>query len=340
MRITIICICLALRGTLWSQTELFTKVQKVAVPVYCTPGIANKARTRGVEIYYTRAGGGDIQWRDAVPGDLQALGEVKSYEHFGAKLNIPIVLKPDFKLFVGYAYQPERYQYRAVGAEIQPFVEGLNNRLLKSNSFTMTASKSLSATNYLLLRGKVGFNGEYDQWINFDKRYQTFNALALLGFKKTEDFEWGVGLYYNKNMRRQLLLPFAILNKNFNDKWGIELAPPVHMLGRYNINPKSILLFGAEYHSRMYSIDSDGFSIASTTPPPIYRMNHNEINAVVTIERQLIPWIWMSVKGGYQFNMGGRFESVSPDNPSYRLRLPNAPFVNMSIFLSPPDHMK
>lgn len=305
---------------------------------FCNPGVANKSRTRGVELYYTITGGGDIRRQQTEA--TNPVAALQSYEHFGLKLHVPLVLKPDFKLLVGYTFQPERFQYSKVSPEMQPYYNHLNNRLLKSNSLNLMFTQSLGATKYLVVRGKIAFNGDYNDWINFDQRYHTYNVFGLLGFKKTKDFEWGLGLYYTQNMRRWLLLPFAMMNKNFNNKWGIELAPPAYVLGRYNMNKKSILLFGGEFNSRMYSIDSKGINNLQKTTAPQYSMNHNEISAVISIERELVSWFWFGIKGGYTYNINSRFESSVAGYDSFRLRLPNAPFFQMSIFLSPPDSVQ
>lgn len=340
MRIVIASCLLLLMGKLTAQSESSSTEGQSATGTqeFCTPGVANKSRSRGVELYYTVAGGGPIERRRTE--NQEEVANLSSYQRFGIKLNVPLVLKPNFKLLLGYSYQPERYQYNNLSPEIQPYYSDLNNNLLKNNSLNLLLTKSLSSTKYLVIYTRIAFNGDYDGWINFDQRYHTYNAFSILGFKKREDFEWGVGLYYTQNMRRRLLLPFAMMNKNFNDKWGVELAPPAYVLARYNINPKSILLFGGEFNSLMYSISSRGVNTLQQAAPPEYSMNHNDISAVVSVERELVNWLWLNIKGGYRYNIGSRFESSVDGYDSFRLRLPSAPFLQVGLFLSPPDHLK
>lgn len=342
MRIVITSCCLLVMGKLAAQSESAPAVSgagqaAVATQKFSTPGVQNKSRNRGIELYYIIAGGGSINRRRTETPEEVA--QVSSYERFGAKLNVPVVLKPHFKLLLGYTYQPERYQYSNLNPDIQPYIGDLDNTLLKSNSFNFLLTKSLNNTKYFILRAQIALNGDYNGWINFDKRYHTYNAFGILGFKKSEDFEWGVGLYYTQNMRRWLLLPFAMMNMNFNNKWGVELAPPAYALVRYNINPKSILLVGGEFNSLMYSIDSKGVNTHNQVTPPAYSMNHHEISAVVSVERALVNWLWLNLKGGYRYNIGSRFESTVEGYSSFRLHLPNAPFFQIGIFLSPPDRL-
>lgn len=304
---------------------------------FCNPGIANKSRSRGLEITYNLSGGGLIEEEGAEGEEERVLGHMKTQESFTLKIRVPVLLRKDFKVLIGYDYQPERYRFGNVDPEIMPLVGDLNDRLLKSNGFDVFVTKSLSDKLYTAFRFKIGFNGDYDGWIDFDRQYATYNGIGLLGFKKSDDFEWGAGVVYSQNMRRTLVLPFVMLNKNFNDKWGIETAPPAYLLGRYNINPRNILLFGAEYKSRMYAISPNSISFIQNRPNPTY--NHAEFNAVVSLEKQIVPWIWFNLKAGYQFNLNSRYETQVPGSPTLSIRPPDAPFVQFGIFLSPPDKL-
>lgn len=333
----LVCTCICAQST---NSLLLVDPQAArdsTIKNFCTPGIANKSRSRGLEITYNISGGGYVETGD--DETEQIVGKMQSLESFSLKVRVPVLLRKDFKVLLGYYYQPERYRIGQVDPELEPFIGNLNGRLLKSNAFNLYATKAINEKYYTALRLKLGFNGDYEGWVNFDEQYMTYNAIGLFGIKKSDDFEWGVGLVYSKNMRRQLLLPFVMLNKNFNDKWGIETAPPAYILGRYNASPTSILLFGAEYNSRIYSIEPNSISFIQNRPQPSYNMNHAEFNAVVSLEQQIVPWIWLNVKGGYQFNFNSRFETEIPGNTTLRIRPPNAPFFQMGIFLSPPDKL-
>ncbi len=330
-------------ASLWSQdSSRLEQVQEVSVsgvaikPQFCVPGVAHKSRSRGLEIVYTASSGGDLQ----VSSEEQSnqVSQVRSFEQFGLKIYIPVILKPAFKMLVGYAYQPDRFRYGNLSSELQPLVSHFQNQVLKSNAYSIAAVKSLNARNYIGIRAKVSFNGDYNGWMNFDTRYRTMNVIGLFGIKKNEDFEWGVGAYYSQNMRRMLLLPFAMMQKNFNDKWGIEIAPPAYVYGRYNLNKNSLLLFGGEYTSRIYAFDTQKLNAQSL--PAEYTMNHAEINAMVSLEQQIVPWVWFSVKGGYQISLGSRFETREIPNANIHVNPPDAPFFQMAIFLSPPDRLE
>lgn len=308
---------------------------------FCTPGIANKSRARGLEITYNLSGGG--RWESGDDETEQLVGQMQSLESINLKLRVPVLLKPDLKILLGYQYQPQRYNFQEIGSEIRPFVGEMNNESFKSNAFSFYLTKSFNEKYYSAFRLRVGFNGAYDGWVNFDDQYLTMNAIGLLGIKKSEDFEWGVGMVYTQNIRRTLVLPFIMLNKNFNDKWGIETAPPAYILGRYNASPRTIVLFGGEFNSNIYSIEPNAIGTLQAnhaSQPVVYSMNNRSISAVVSLEQQIVPWVWLNVKGGFQYNLNSQFEVQIPHSDQTLLfQPPNAPFLQMGIFLSPPDKL-
>ena len=69
----------------------------------------------------------------------------------------------------------------------------------------------------------------------------------------------------------------------------------------------------------------------------IYHLNHAEVQFGLSFERQVVPWVWVNVKGGYQVNFTTRFESTVSAWDDYRVRPGNAPYFKVGLFLSPPD---
>lgn len=343
MRIVTICILLTCGFVAWAQQKdgvsvLADKQITSAKDGFCTPGIINQSRARGLEVTYNLSGGG--YWEHGDDTAEPFVGQMQSLESMNVKLRVPVLLKPDLKILVGYQYQPQRYSFREIGAPIQPFVGEVNNQPLKSNAFSLYLTKSFDEKYYSAFRVRMGFNGAYDGWVNFDDQYMTFNVIGLFGIKKSDHFEWGVGAVFSRNIRRTLLLPFVMLNKNFNDKWGLETAPPAYILGRYNVNPRTILLFGGEYNSSIFSIEPNSINAFQANDNLVYSINNRSFNMVINLERQIIPWLWLDVKGGFQFNLNSRFEVQIPDTDNVlRFQPPNAPFLQVGIFLSPPDEL-
>lgn len=323
---------------LFGQNTGINPIQEATASKHlCQPGVLNKSRSRGIDIAYNYNSGGNLHQ----PGDQFRLpiSQVNSIESFILKVRVPVVLRPNLKVLLGYYYTPETYRF----GEIAPFstfqeaFTSLDNQRLKSNAFSVYVTGSLTEKMYTVARFRLLYNGDYRQWINFDQRYALYNAAAMLGIKENEHFEWGVGLVYTRNFHRQLLLPFVMINKNFNEKWGIEAVPPVYMFGRYNINTKNILLFGTEFNNQHYAIDIPNRTTSMASP---YYVTHSEIMGVVSLERQLVPWVWLNIKGGYQHNLDTRFRAASPDASTFQISPASGLFFRLGIFVSPPDSMK
>ena len=232
------------------------------------------------------------------------------------KLRFPIINKDNLRLILGYSYRPERYHIGAVGPDFTDFFQNIDDRWLKSNSFSLFLSKPLGTKYYTAFRFRLMYNGDYDQWINFEDRYTIYNAVGLFGFKKRSDLEWGFGINFSSSFRRTIALPFLFYNQTFNEKWGIEMILPSQVYLRHNIKPTSILLTGFEYNSRSYSVDIEGQSEFTG----IYNMNHSELRAVISLEQQIVPWVWLNVKGGFQLNFSTDFDAVDDSKVSFNRR--------------------
>lgn len=182
------------------------------------------------------------------------------------------------------------------------------------------------------------FNGSYDGLVSFKERYRHYNLIGALGFKPNDDFEWGVGILFSHTLEgRNRLLPFVFLNKNFTEKWGLEATPPASVFVRYNYNPSNILLLGMEYASQAFAISPESL-------PPIglennFVLDHSEARLTFSWERKFVPWVWINVKVGYQFNFFTEVVDVGVSANNIAVDPTNAPFVRLSFFLSPPDKM-
>lgn len=296
----------------------------------CRPGVQNKSRSRGLEISYLWNRGGTI---DPENSNFQGVPSViDNLENIILKLKIPVVNTEGFKLLAGFNYRPEQYYFGRVGPDYADVFNHINGRILKNTGIELFASQSFNEKNYGVLRLKASFNGDYNGLMNLDRRYAIYNATAVYGIKKNEDLEYGFGVNFTRSFRNTLALPFFIYNRNFNDKWGIESVLPAVAILRYNHSPRSIFLGGIRYNSRSYSI-----SVPQLDEPVDYAMNHSEIRAFLSIEQNLVPWIWLDAEAGYQLNFSTDFEAKSSGATDFMVEPANAPYLKLGIFVSPPD---
>lgn len=302
---------------------------------YCSPGVYNKSRSRGVELAYGWINGGTFNEQD-IPFTGQ-LSQYDKWEQVEFKIKIPVVLKDNFKLLVGYQHFSEFFQFTDVGSDFNPVFSELNTTRMKSNSLSVIVSKPINETQYTAFRFKYTSNGDYDKFFSFEGKYAIFKFLGLYAFKPNDNLEWGIGLGVSKSFRRNNILPFILFNKNFNDKWGIESVLPGLIFGRYNINKSNILLFGAEYNSESYRLDIND---DSNILPLAYAYNHSEVITSVRVEHRFSPWIWGDIKAGYQFNFSSDFEAKNEISPVFNANPTGSPFFRIGIFVSPPDKAK
>ena len=305
----------------------------VEVRCFCTPGVRNKSRAKGINLSYQFIGGGTFTEEDntlAAP-----YTDYDRWEQWEFDIKAPVWNKEHLKILLGYKYAFEVFHIGRLGADFPETFGALDQASLKSSSLSAIVTKPLNEEHYLAFRLRYTANGNYSGLMDFDGRFAVYKGLAVFGLKPTEDFEWGFGLNVSKSFRRTSILPFLLYNRNFNTHWGIESAFPGYVYGRYNVGPRSILLFGAEY-------GSDSYRLGVTLPNDElldYALNHSEVLCMVRFEQQIAPWVWGNLKLGYQMNFSTNFESKSLNTPGFNVEPTNAFFVHVGLFLSPPDSL-
>lgn len=330
MRIFFLLPFLLLSFTLQAQTNdivLDYDPSLLTERCFCKPGVINKSSGKGVSFGYTQLSGYDLDFNSSNIAKVGSISKLK------AKLKIPLINVEGMKLLLGYEYNSEKYKFDNIGDTYRNIFTSIDDTPLKINKFTVYLTKSFNEKYYAIFRLRTAYSGTYDKLVSFKERYATYSAIGAFGIKKREDLELGFGLSYSNSFRRTTLLPFLVYNQTFNDKWGIESLLPAQIYGRYNINPTSLLLFGFNFQSRNYSMDVDE---QIGDPAQIYHFNHTGINASVAYERNLVPWVWFSIKGGYQYTFNAEFNDISSDF-LLDANAGGAFFIRLSIFLSPPD---
>ena len=298
---------------------------------FCSPGILGKSRSRGFEIKYTRLPGSPLNYESGTGYTPHA---IEGVEQLSFKLKIPLVNRDDWKVLLGFVHQPETIFFDAsqAGAPNSIFND-VHAAQLKRSGIGLYAIKVIDQDEYWGITAKLNQSGDFDQLINFDRKYRGVHVNVARAFKVSEDFEWGYGVALSSNFRRTLALPFIIYNRNFNADWGVEALFPGYVNMRHNINNKTILLGGYQFNSRNYALDNDH---QFSDSPVDYHLNHSELQFGLTIERQIIPWVWFDVQAGYQYNFATRLEAQADEFSSFRVRPGHTPYLGLSFFLSPP----
>lgn len=336
MKYTLLFIPLMLAEALFSQIkpDFFPEdinASEATPRCYCTPGVRNKSRSKGLEFNYTVIGDGTF--KDEEGSLTQAPPRFSSWTALEVDLKAPVINREGFKFLLGYKYSSEAIRLNDFGGDFPETFKALDATTLKSSSISAIVTKPLNELHYLGFRFRYSSNGNFDGIMNFDPRFAIYKGLAIFGFKKSDDFEWGVGLNFSKSFRRTNILPFLVYNRNFYNSWGIETAFPGYLFGRYNLNDQSIILFGMEYSSDSYRFD------LTTRDNEVYdfAFNHSELLTLMRLEQRFAPWVWGNLRFGYQMNFSTDFESKSPVTPEFMVDPSNGLFFEIGIFISPPD---
>ncbi len=304
--------------------------ESIDIPYYCTPGILNKSRSKGVEISKTWMGNGEFDYEnDALPLPYH---EYESWQKLKVSLKAPIINKSNLKLLVGYKYSSEAIKVSRFGASFRETFKELDAKKVKSNQLSVILNKPLNNKKYLAFRLAYSSSGNYSK-LSFDNQYASYKAMAFYGIKPHDNFEWGVGVYFSKNFRRTAALPFLVYNRNFGRNWGIESALPGYVYGRYNLGKNSIIMLGAEYSSKSYRLHAPLVSGETLD----YALKHAEILGMLRIEQKIVPWVWADAKLGYQYNLPTKFESKNAATTPFNVEPSNGLFFQFGIFISPPD---
>ncbi|MFT5763713.1 MAG: hypothetical protein ACI8VT_002237 [Saprospiraceae bacterium] len=298
---------------------------------YCKPGVRYNSPSRGLELSYGLISAGTYEPENG--SDLiRPYSAFDRWQQFEANLKVPLILKEDFKMLLGYKYYSEAFSFSHIGVDFNQVFQNLDNQTLKKNAFSLIINKALNEKNYLLFRARYLSNGNYKGWLKLGGDYAIYNFVGLYAFKPNEDLEWGIGVNVSRSFRRTAALPFLVYNKTFNRKWGIESVFPAFVFGRYNFNTNNILLFGFEYNSDSYRMKfEDEFQQSFD-----YAFNHSELISAVRLEHRFADWVWANLKVGYQTNFSSDFESKSTE-PSFFVEPTDGLYFHFGIFISPPD---
>lgn len=296
--------------------DLFEREKK-----YCKPGVNHSGPSKGLRLVY--------QWLPQTRAVSEAqFGDVDPENTILFKYKIPIVNRCDLKILLGH-----QFFYRGANFRLND-AQGSSREILpglKSNRFNAYVLRSIDSTLYAGFTASAAFNGNYSPFVDFSSRFAIYRAVAMLGVKKNENTEWGLGALAKSGFRNRYILPFAFFNHSFNAKWGIETIILANVKGRYSSSPKTVLYFGFEYRSRDYNID-----LKKIGGPSEVIVRRSRINALVEYSRKLHPWIWLEANCGYRIPFD--LEVANIENRILEEQN-NGLFIELGVFISPPDHL-
>ncbi len=303
----------------------------IDIKCLCQPGVINASKTKGIELSYGIRSDRSFRSRDQEKNEV---AKIDNFNDFRLGIKIPLILKPNFKLLLSYRYQYDFFRTININDRLDTFFGDLDGERLKSNSFGIRFVVPLSETAYFSSGFTTSFNGVYRGLVDFGSRYAIYNGVVGLGFKKSDNLEWGVGLVAADNFRRHSIrvLPFGFVNYTISGKWGIETIIPTKLKARYNINPNTIMLIGLDYRSSSYSFDSVPSLNGQSRK---LAFNDAELLMSVYVQQKIKSWIWIDGTIGFQTNFINDFRFQASNNVFVSATQASSLYFKLGIFITP-----
>jgi hypothetical protein len=336
-RLQLLIACFLFAAGLCAQAPLpLPPMQETGAPL-CSPGVINKAPAKGVSFTYSF--NPDYVMR---PVATEAAGKVRRNEFFDLRLRAPLYRSEKLKVILGFQYTLERYHFNQRSSESHPLFRHLDNNGLKNAGIAAMIVHPINHRFYSSFRLSANWQGDYPQFLNPGMRYAVYRAAALLGLKKNERLEYGLGLVVSKGFQQANLIPFGFYNQTFNEHWGIECTIPSSFKVRYNFSTRSIAQLGTELNNQNYSMlvnpqtPQQGLHSPAQRDPFNYQRSYLDI--VGSYYQHLSGWAWVQLKLGYGINVNSKARDI-PLRQDFDLRPSGAMVGMISFFLSPPKNL-
>lgn len=314
------------------NVEEFGDADDKVIKTYCTQKVNYLSPTKLISIGY----------ESQLPFHLASVGthgmaqvistaetHVKTFGGFRLGVNTPVISRSSLILNLGLTYwntrvalgNPERS-----GAFFQPL------QALNSTGINVTAFKPLNNKNFLIIQANADLNGNYRNFSALNAKGLTFSGTAIYGWKKDDNFMWGLGLSRTYRAGQVLHIPVILYNRTFNKTWGVEAILPAKAHLRRNFSPTSYLMAGYEIEGNAYYLETPG-------NVPLH-LRRGELKPRIMFEQKITGFIWLSAQAGLRYNW--RFQAFDSQNPTQNQKplfentLGNPFYFNVSINLVSP----
>ena len=253
---------------------------------------------------------------------------VNSFGGLRVGSNTPIISKSNFILNLGLTFW--NTQATVQNPERSAFFQRINS--MNSTGLNLTAFKPLNEKQFLIFQVNADLNGNYGNLDGQISKAMTYSGTAIYGWKKNDNFMWGLGLTRTYRAGQLLHIPVILYNRTFNPTWGIETTFPAKLNVRRNFSPTSYLLLG-------YEIEGNTFYLGQLNNSEVL-LRRGEMKPRITFETKLTGFLSLSVQAGLRYNW--RFDAYNTQNPTanenllFSNTLSNPLYFNVSLnFVSP-----
>lgn len=231
-----------------------------------------------------------VQYQHSAPSQFDSSAEKTDISEFSFSFTLPIVLSEKTVFITGGTINKYTLDMVPNGPSTT-----ISTYLFKAG-FNINHSEKVTGT-YLLLP-KLASDFESD--VNSND-FQ-FGALALLKFKRNENFKYKAGLYANPDLFGTFFVPILGLYSN-TKKWEIDLTIPVSAKATYRVNESWRL--GGDFQAivKSFNLHRNFYPTTSQTGQYVHQAT-NEIAAFVSHEFK--PGIILKGQVGYSIGRSYR----------------------------------
>ena len=253
---------------------------------------------------------------------------VNSFGGLRVGLNTPIISKSSFILNLGLTFW--NTQVSVQNPERSIFFQRVNS--MNSTGLNLTAFKPLNDKQFLIFQVNADLSGNYGNLDGQLSKAMTYSGTAIYGWKKNDNFMWGLGVTRTYRAGQLLHIPVILYNRTFNPTWGIETTFPAKLNVRRNFSPTSYLMLG-------YEIEGNAFYLGQINNSNVF-LRRGDMKPRITFETKLTGFVWLSAQAGLRYNW--RFDAYDTQNPTanenrvFSNTLGNPLYFNVSLnFVSP-----
>lgn len=202
---------------------------------------------------------GKVHYANTPVNQFDTLTNGTRIEEFGLDLNVPIQLKSGHALLFGFYGE-------SISTSVNPVEANLTSVYTINPRFGINYNHSEKWTGTYLLLPKLS-----SDFKNIGAKDFQFGALALLKYKKRQNFAWQFGLYYNGELFGPFFVPlFGFYHLSTDQKFEMNVRLPLSVDLNYKLKPwlKAGMEFSAfvrSYHlNEPYQNNPDNYLVKAT----------------------------------------------------------------------------
>lgn len=266
---------------------------------YCTQKVRLLSPTKLVSVGYEWQAPYKISFTDNTGWGS---GEQKVTYFGGMRLlaNAPVISKSSFILNLGANYNESQISIENKDAN---FASAALTKGLYTLGINATAFKPFDEKHFMILSAQADMNSNRRFLpITNEENRPTLTLAGLFGWKKNDNYMIAIGATQTWRGGEKLYVPLLLLNKTFNDRWGLEMLLPARAHLRYNFSAQSLLMAGFEIEGNSYNLENYQQIYIPEDKDLSAELRRSELKFRMIYERKLVGFIWLSAQLGYRYN--------------------------------------